>query len=103
MSAVRAPSLEQRETFACFGSQCTVIVADARGHEAAAAVAAARRRLLQWHDQFSRFQPGSELARLNGDPSETVRVSPMMRRVVEAAIRAAEATGGLVDPTLIDQ
>jgi thiamine biosynthesis lipoprotein len=103
MSAVLTPSFEQRETFACFGSQCTVIVADAHAHDAAAAVAVARRRLLQWHEEFSRFRPGSELAQLNGDPSETVRVGPMMRRVVEAAIRAAQATGGLVDPTLIDQ
>ena len=103
MSATLAPSTEQRETFECFGSQCTVIVADALAHEAAAAVFVARRRLLEWHDQFSRFTPDSELARLNDDPAETVAVSPIMRRVVEAAIRAAEATGGLVDPTLLDQ
>jgi FAD:protein FMN transferase len=103
MSATLAPPTEQRETFACFGSHCTVIVADALAHEAAAAVFVARRRLLEWHDQFSRFTPDSELARLNDDPAETVPVSPIMRRVVEAAIRAAEATGGLVDPTLLDQ
>jgi FAD:protein FMN transferase len=103
MSATLAPSTEQRATFACFGSHCTVIVADALTHEAAAAVLVARRRLLEWHDQFSRFTPDSELTRLNGDPAETVPVSPMMRRVVEAAIRAAVATGGLVDPTLLDQ
>jgi FAD:protein FMN transferase len=103
MSATLAPPVEQRETFACFGSQCTVIVADELAHEAAAAVIVARRRLLEWHDQFSRFQAGSELVALNDDPAETVPVSPMMRRVVEAAIRAAESTGGLVDPTLLDQ
>jgi FAD:protein FMN transferase len=103
MSATLAPPTEQRETFACFGSHCTVIVTDALSHEAAAAVIVARRRLLQWHEQFSRFEPDSELARLNGEPAGTVPVSPMMRRVVEAAIRAAEATGGLVDPTLFDE
>ncbi len=103
MSATLALPTEQRETFACFGSQCTVIVADALAHEAAAAVFVARRRLLEWHDQFSRFAPDSELARFNDDPAETVPVSPMMRRVVEAAIRAAQATDGLVDPTLLDE
>ena len=51
-------------------------------------VALARRRLLEWHRQFSRFEADSELTRLNDDPSETVLVSPMMRRVVEAAVRA---------------
>lgn len=103
MTATAAPSTEQRETFPCFGSQCTVIVSNPRAWEAAAAVTVARRRLHEWHRQFSRFEPGSELTRLNDDPGETVRVSPMMRRVVEAAIRAAQATGGLVDATLLGE
>ena len=103
MSATAAPALERRDTFACFGSHCTVIVADANPAEAAAAVAMARRRLLEWHEQFSRFHPASELARLNGDPRGAVPVSPLMRRVVEAAIQAAHATDGLVDPTLLSE
>jgi FAD:protein FMN transferase len=103
MSATVAVPIEQRETFACFGSACTVIVADARAADAARAVLAARRRLLEWHGQFSRFEPGSELARLNDDPRETVTVSPLLRRIVEAGVRAAQATGGLVDPTLMGE
>ncbi|MGN6869396.1 MAG: FAD:protein FMN transferase [Solirubrobacteraceae bacterium] len=70
---------------------------------AAAAVATARRRLEAWHEQFSRFRPDSELTRLNQNPAETVLVSPLMRRVVEAGLQAARATGGLVDPTLLTQ
>ena len=58
---------------------------------------------LPLHGQFSRFQADSELTRLNDDPGETVIVSPLMRRVVEAGIQAARATGGLVDPTLLTQ
>jgi thiamine biosynthesis lipoprotein len=103
MSATAAPPVEQRDTFECFGSRCTVIVAGAEAADASAAVAAARRRLLDWHEQFSRFVPASELTRLNDDQRETVPVSPMMRRVVEAAIRAARETNGLVDPTLLTQ
>jgi len=103
MSVTLTPGIERRDTFACFGSNCTVIVTDPHAHEAAAAVIVARRRLLEWHGEFSRFEPGSGLARLNDDPSETVSVSPLMRRVVEAAVRAADATGGLVDPTLLDE
>jgi thiamine biosynthesis lipoprotein len=101
MSATIAAGIEQRDTFACFGSSATVIVADADAAEAAAAVAAARRRLEAWHGQFSRFEPDSELTRLNRGPAETVAVSPLMRRVVEAGLQAARATGGLVDPTLL--
>jgi thiamine biosynthesis lipoprotein len=92
---------EQRETFACFGSQCTVAVYSAdRPADAAEAVAMARRNLQHWHHQFSRFQSDSELSRLNADPRPTVEVSPMMRRVVQAAVDAARRSGGLVDPTL---
>ncbi len=103
MSATIQVPVEQRAAFACFGSRCTVIVADDRAADAENAVALARRRLLEWHLQFSRFESDSELARLNDDSSETVLVSPMMRRVVEAAMRVAQATGGLVDPTLVGE
>jgi thiamine biosynthesis lipoprotein len=80
-----------------------VIVADARVADAKRAVEQAHQRLLEWHGQFSRFQADSELTRLNHAPDETVAVSPMMRRVVEAAVRAAYATGGLVDTTLLTE
>jgi FAD:protein FMN transferase len=103
MSATVAPPIEQRDTFGCFGSSCTVIVADEDAGRAASAVTTARRRLEGWHEQFSRFLPDSELTRLNQDPAETIPVSPLMRRVVEAGIQAARATGGLVDPTLLTQ
>jgi FAD:protein FMN transferase len=103
MSATLGSSVEQRESFACFGSHCTVIVADARPAEAAAAALRARRQLLGWHAQFSRFESDSELTRLNSNPADAVVVSPLMRRVVEAGIQAARASGGLVDPTLLPQ
>lgn len=95
---------EHRHSFACFGGQCTVIVADAaRPADAAAAAAMAERALLAWHRRFSRFDPGSELSRLNRDPSATVAISPLMRRVIEASLQAARDTGGLVDVTLADE
>ena len=103
MSATIELPVEQQDAFACFGSRCTVIVADARVADAADAVGQAELRLLEWHEQFSRFQADSELMRLNGAPEETVSVSPMMRRVVEAAVRAAATTGGLVDQTLLTE
>lgn len=67
------------------------------------AVAAAKRALLGWHEQFSRFNVASELSALNVDPRELVPVSPLMRRVVQAARDAAQCTGGLVDPTLLGE
>jgi thiamine biosynthesis lipoprotein len=98
-------TLEHRDTFACFGAACTVIVADtpSRADGAATALARARRTLLDWHRQFSRFEAVSELCGLNANPRITVPVTPMMRRVIEASLTAADVTGGLVDPTLVEQ
>jgi thiamine biosynthesis lipoprotein len=95
---------EHRHTFPCFGGECTVIVADAaRPADAAAAAAMAKRALLTWHQRFSRFQDASELSRLNRDPASTVAISPLMRRVIEVALKGARDTGGLVDVTLGDE
>jgi FAD:protein FMN transferase len=98
-----SPRIEHRREFDCFGGRCTVLVADAaRPGDAAAAASKAERVLLEWHRRFSRFEPDSELSRLNRDPRATVPVSPLMRRLVEAGARAARDTGGLVDATLAD-
>jgi thiamine biosynthesis lipoprotein len=54
------------------------------------------------HQRLTRFDPGSELSRLNGDPAEAVSVSPLLASAVAAARWAAERTGGLVDPVVVD-
>jgi thiamine biosynthesis lipoprotein len=93
---------EVADTFECFGADCSVMVF---GYEldrgAEAAVTDARRRLLAWHDRFTRFEPGSELSRLNADRREKVPVSGVMALFVDAVLRAARDTGGLVDATLL--
>jgi FAD:protein FMN transferase len=90
------------DTFPCFGSTCAVVL-DAGDEDAAgqAAVGAARQQLLDWHRQFSRFRPDSELSRLNADPSAEVPVTALMGRFVAAIADAADRTGGLVDGTLL--
>jgi thiamine biosynthesis lipoprotein len=49
---------------------------------------------------FSRFRPGSELNRVNAASGRVVRVSRLFREALGAALDAAAASGGLVDPTL---
>ncbi len=51
---------------------------------------------------LSRFRPDSELSRLNADPREVVPASPLLRSALHGALEAAELTGGLVDPALLD-
>ena len=97
-------SPEATETFACFGSSCSVHVAG-RGAFGTApdAVHEAKRRLRAWHEQFSRFDPDSELARLNADPRTVVPVSPMMATLAGTALAIGALSGGRVDATLIDE
>ena len=73
-----------------------VVVGAATPHE----LSAVRALFEEWERVFSRFRAGSELNRVNGDPSSAVRVSPLFARVARVALDAARATGGLVDPTL---
>jgi thiamine biosynthesis lipoprotein len=91
---------EARRSFECFGSTCTVLVTAADGEELAGA---ARALLLGWHDRFTRFDPDSELSRLNADNRATIPVTPMMARLAAAVADAALMTGGLVDGTLLDE
>jgi thiamine biosynthesis lipoprotein len=48
----------------------------------------------------SRFRSDSELVALNARAGETVEVGEVLLEAIRIALRAAEATGGLVDPTV---
>ncbi|WP_275290837.1 FAD:protein FMN transferase [Amycolatopsis sp. La24] len=48
----------------------------------------------------SRFRDDSEIAELHRHAGSPVRVSPLLAEALQVALRAAEATGGLVDPTV---
>ena len=49
---------------------------------------------------FSRFRADSELTRVNGFPSRIQIVSDAFADMLRVGLAAAEATGGLVDPTV---
>lgn len=49
---------------------------------------------------YSRFRPDSELMELNRRAGETVTLSPLLARAIAAAVRAAQLTDGLCDPTI---
>jgi thiamine biosynthesis lipoprotein len=90
-------------SFECFGGRCAVRVGDPDQETARRAVRRARRTLLDAHRALSRFDPDSELSRLNRDPRPEVPASPLLRRVVAAALTAGLRSGGLVDATLVDE
>lgn len=65
----------------------------------------AEQRLWHWIDAFdataNRFRSSSEISRLNAHPDEMVVISETLQMVLEAAVRASEATQGLCDPTIL--
>lgn len=61
-------------------------------------------RFLRAYDRaLSRFKPNSELCALNADPRATVPASDLLRSAIAGALDAAAISGGLVDPTLLDE
>jgi thiamine biosynthesis lipoprotein len=93
-------------SFSAMGTQVRLIVGPPlRGGLAPAAEAAASAR--KWIEGFdcalSRFRSQSELSRMNRDPAPVVAASPLLRELVRAGITAAADTGGLVDPTMVNE
>jgi thiamine biosynthesis lipoprotein len=85
-------------TFEAIGvlNQVTVDEADALDE----AVHIAARGLAALDLACSRFRDDSELSRLNQSGGGTFAVSGLLFDALQAAVRAASATGGLVDPTV---
>jgi thiamine biosynthesis lipoprotein len=63
-------------------------------------LAEVRRLFEEWDATFSRFRAGSELNRINADPSPVVLLSRPFAYALREALVAAARTDGLVDPTL---
>jgi thiamine biosynthesis lipoprotein len=58
--------------------------------------------MFRYYEQLlSRFQPSSELSRLNSHPEPVFVASADLYAAVEAAIWAAQQTGGIFDPTIL--
>ncbi|MDX6603901.1 MAG: FAD:protein transferase [Solirubrobacterales bacterium] len=92
---------EASRCFACFGGTVTVHVGGGAAAEEAAARAQAQ--LLDAHRRLSRFEPESELTRLNRDPRTTVPVSPLLLELAVAVRQAGFLSGGLVDATQLER
>ena len=54
------------------------------------------------HKRLTRFEPESDLSRLNGDPSDRHLSSPALLRAIEAALWAAQRSGGVIDPVILE-
>ncbi len=90
--------VESRE-FAAMGGRVRISVVDPAAEWLLPGAQAIARQV---HSDLSRFEPLSELSRLNADPRTEVEISPLMTRFLLDAIGAARVSGGLVDATCLD-
>src|SRR4029079_15822250 len=75
---------------------CEIVVGGATPSEQAAV----ERLFAALEASLSRFRPTSDLWRPNTSPAGTVIVSPLLATALDDALRAAQATDGLCDPTI---
>ena len=85
------------EKFAVFGTTAVLIVTDAGALPDARRIADAE--LAAVDAACSRFRPDSELSRLNAAGGRPRPVSDLFATLIGTALRAADLTGGAVDPT----
>jgi thiamine biosynthesis lipoprotein len=96
---------EHDVNFAAMGSHVRLLIGSPGPGLPPAAEAAeqAQRFVAEFETALSRFDPASELSALNRDRRERVPASPLLRQAVGAGLWAARWTGGLVDPTLVEE
>jgi thiamine biosynthesis lipoprotein len=79
------------------GTEVRVLVA--AGHDASPVEALFR----EWDRTLTRFDPSSELCRVNASAGDWTPASELLVAAVEAALAAARDTEGVFDPTLLPQ
>lgn len=84
------------ERWEALGSWCEVLTTKTEDLPAVAELARAEAVALD--EACSRFRTDSELSQLT--PDRPQRISPLLTAALAAALRTAEFTGGLVDPTV---
>jgi thiamine biosynthesis lipoprotein len=92
-------------TFRAMGSEIMLIVGGPGrdGIDPIDALAEVRGFIERFEQCLSRFRPDSELCALNANVEDVVPASPLLRVAVATGIDAAARSGGLVDPTLVDE
>lgn len=91
-------------TFRAMGSDIRLLIGRRLAPQAPPALEAADRErafVCDFSRRLSRFRGDSDLSRLNRDTRVRVPAPPLLRAAVAAGLWAAEYSGGLIDPTLV--
>lgn len=97
-TAIRASQDSGRLDIDVWSTTATLVVTDPRALDAAAGELSDV--LAEVDACCSRFRPDSELNRILAAPGRRAGLSPLLNAAMEGALRAASATGYLVDPTV---
>jgi thiamine biosynthesis lipoprotein len=97
-----SPQLE-RLVFRAVGTTCSAAVTASHRHapHAELALEAARREVAACEAALSRFDPASDLSRLNGAAGAWTPVDRRLVAALQLALRAREQTAGRFDPTVL--
>jgi thiamine biosynthesis lipoprotein len=92
-----------RESFAAMGTRCAlgVTASFVDAGLAQRALAAGRAEVEACERALSRFDPESDLSRLNASAGRWTPVDERLVEALDAALRAREQTGGRFDPTIL--
>jgi thiamine biosynthesis lipoprotein len=92
-----------RRTFSAMGTSCELAVAASPEDEPQAqrALGAGLVEVETCERVLTRFNPTSDLSRLNGSLGDWVDVDPRLVAALRAAVDARRATAGLFDPTIL--
>lgn len=93
---------ETPHSFACMGTEMAIWIDHSDAVLRQELFRTAERFLHDFDWRFTRFDAGSELCQVNADPAPVVNVSREFAEWLAAALWAADWSGGLVDPTLVD-
>ena len=91
--------VEETRCLDIFGTDVRIIAGPGGGE----AVGIAETLLRSLQPLLTRFDPSSELSRMNADAAATVAVSPLLAQVVQAAAIARARSDGLVDATVLPE
>jgi thiamine biosynthesis lipoprotein len=84
-------------TFAALGGECELYGVDVD----AAKLEQAQAWITRMHDRLTRFEPHSELSRLNASRGEWFAVSPELYALLRESLRAFEVSDGLVNVAVL--
>ncbi|HZR93673.1 MAG TPA: FAD:protein FMN transferase [Gaiellaceae bacterium] len=93
----------EQDTFPAMGTACAAAVTAPAGESrrARTALAAARAEVEACERALSRFDPGSDLSRLNAAGGAWTPVGERLLAALQAALRARLDSGGRFDPTVL--